>query len=311
MAGSIRESSMTEAIALAAPRTRPWQRRLAELWSIATVPFQSVMGTIGVLVFAFFCVIAVIGPAIAPYDPIQNQYLPNGQLARLVPPHGAHWLGTTYYGLDVLSQLIVGTRVVVIVGLVSAFFIAVIGTNIGIVAGYYGGRVDTVLMRLTDVAFGIPFIPFAVVLVALLSPSLWNIIITISCLMWRTTARVIRSQVLSLRERPFVKAARVAGASDLRIIYLHIFPNVLPMALLYVAFDIAWAVLAEASVSFLGFGDPNRVSWGQMLYLAYLSGSIRQSWWWTVPPGLCLTLFVGAVFLIGRQYETYVNPKLR
>src|SRR5262245_57233032 len=192
--------------------------------------------------------------------------------------------------------MIDGSRIVLIVGTTCAAFIAIIGTNVGLIAGYYGGRVDAALMRITGLAFGIPFIPFAVVLVALLGPSLWNMILTISLLMWRTTARVIRSQVLSLRERAFVKAARIAGASDFRIIYVHIFPNVLPMTLLYVAFDIAWAVLAEASISFLGFGDPNQVSWGQMLYLAYVSGSIRQAWWWTIPPGLALSLFVISVF---------------
>jgi peptide/nickel transport system permease protein len=200
---------------------------------------------------------------------------------------------------------------VLIVGITCASFIAIIGTNVGLIAGYCGGRVDAVLMRITGLAFGIPFIPFAVVLVALLGPSLWNMILTISLLMWRTTARVIRSQVLSLRERAFVKAAKIAGASDLRIIYVHIFPNVLPMTLLYVAFDIAWAVLAEASISFLGFGDPNQVSWGQMLYLAYVSGSIRQAWWWTIPPGLGLSLFVISVFLVGRQYEKLASPRLR
>ena len=165
-------------------------------------------------------------------------------------------------------------------------------------------------MRVTDLAFAVPFLPFAVILVALLQPSLWNIILTISCLMWRTTARVIRSQVLSIKQQTFVKAARVAGASHARIIYLHIFPNVLPMALLYVAFGISWAVLSEASLSFLGFGDSNRMSWGQMLYFAYTSASIRTAWWWTVPPGVCITLFVLSVFLIGRQYERHVNPRL-
>jgi peptide/nickel transport system permease protein len=128
--------------------------------------------------------------------------------------------------------------------------------------------------------------------------------------MWRTAARVIRSQVPSLKQRAFVKASRIAGASDMRIIYLHLFPNVLPMTLLYVAFDIAWAVIAEASISFLGFGDPTQMSWGQMLYLAYLSGSVRQAWWWTIPPGLCLSLFVGSVFLIGREFEKLTNPRL-
>ena len=127
--------------------------------------------------------------------------------------------------------------------------------------------------------------------------------------MWRTSARVIRVQVLSLRERGFVKAAWIAGASDWRILYIHIFPNVLPMVLLYVAFDIAYAVMAEASISFLGFGDPNQISWGQMLYLAYVTGSIRAAWWWTLPPGLAISLFVIAVFLVGRRYERFAGPR--
>jgi peptide/nickel transport system permease protein len=289
-------------------RIRASTRRVVDFLKIA---FESWSGAFGITILALIIAVAALSPWIAPYDPIANQFDAAGQLKRLEPPSAAHWLGTTYYGLDVLSQMIDGSRIVLIVGVTCASFIAVIGTNVGLVAGYYGGRVDATLMRITGLAFGIPFIPFAVVLVALLGPSLWNMILTISLLMWRTTARVIRSQVLSLRERAFVKAAKIAGASDLRIIYVHIFPNVLPMTLLYVAFDIAWAVLAEASISFLGFGDPNQVSWGQMLYLAYVSGSIRQAWWWTIPPGLGLSLFVISVFLVGRQYEKLASPRLR
>jgi len=289
-------------------RIRASTRRVVDFLKIA---FESWSGAFGISVLGFIIVVAALSPWIAPYDPIANHFNAAGQLKRLEPPSAAHWLGTTYYGLDVLSQMIDGSRIVLIVGITCASFIAVIGTNVGLVAGYYGGRVDATLMRITGLAFGIPFIPFAVVLVALLGPSLWNMILTISLLMWRTTARVIRSQVLSLRERAFVKAAKIAGASDLRIIYIHIFPSVLPMTLLYVAFDIAWAVLAEASISFLGFGDPNQVSWGQMLYLAYVSGSIRQAWWWTIPPGLGLSLFVISVFLVGRQYEKLASPRLR
>jgi peptide/nickel transport system permease protein len=275
------------------------------------IAFESWSGAFGITMLGLIIVVAALSPWITPYDPIANHFNAAGQLKRLEPPSAAHWLGTTYYGLDVLSQMIDGSRIVLIVGITCASFIAVIGTNVGLIAGYYGGRIDAALMRITGLAFGIPFIPFAVVLVALLGPSLWNMILTISLLMWRTTARVIRSQVLSLRERAFVKAAKIAGASDVRIIYVHIFPNVLPMTLLYVAFDIAWAVLAEASISFLGFGDPNQVSWGQMLYLAYVSGSIRQAWWWTIPPGLGLSLFVISVFLVGRQYEKLASPRLR
>ena len=281
-----------------------------ERWATLRVVLGSPSGIVGGALFVFFCFLAVAGARIAPHDPMAIHYLPNGKVAQVEPPSRAFWLGTTHYGRDVLSQVIVGSRVAIIVGIISAFFITLIGTNVGLIAGYYGRHVDDVLMRLTDIVFGIPFLPFAVVLVALLRPSIWNIILTISCLLWRTTARVIRSQVLSLRERPFVRAARVAGASDFRIMYVHLLPNVLPMSLLYVAFGVAWAVLAEASLSFLGFGDPRAVSWGQMLYAAYISGSIRHAWWSVVPPGLCITLFTASVFLMGREYERIVNPRL-
>jgi peptide/nickel transport system permease protein len=268
-------------------------------------------GVIGVLILVVFTIVAVVAPLIAPYDPFEIQRLPDGSVAQLVPPSARFWLGTTYYGRDVLSQLLVGTRVAMIVGVVSAFFIAAIGTNIGLISGYFGGWVDTILMRITDVVFGIPFLPFSVILVALLRPSLSNIVLTISCLLWRTTARVIRAQVLSLRERPFIKAAKVTGAGDLRIMYVHLLPNVLPMSLLYVALGIGWAVLAEASLSFLGFGDPSMLSWGEILYQAYLTGSFRSSWWVVVPPGICIALLVASAFMIGREFETVVNPRLR
>jgi peptide/nickel transport system permease protein len=262
------------------------------------------------LLFLFFVVVAVAGPLFLVGDPMRVQYLADGKVARLLTPLEFGPLGTDYYGRDVFAQLVLGARTALIVSLLSTLIMALVGTNIGLVSGYFGGRVDALLMRFTDLAYSVPFLPFAVILVALLKPSLWNIVLTISVLMWRTTARVIRSQVISVRQQTFVKAARVAGASHARIIYHHIFPNVLPLALLYVAFGISYAVLSEASLSFLGFGDPERMSWGQMLYFAYTSASIRTAWWWTVPPGACITLFVLSVFLIGRQFERFVSPKL-
>jgi peptide/nickel transport system permease protein len=272
--------------------------------------FGSLSGKVGAVLFLAFAALAIAAPLLAPYDPLAVNYLAGNKLARLQPPDAQFLLGTTYYGGDVLSQLLIGARVSLVVGLLSAFTIVFVGTNIGLVAGYYGGRVDAVLMRLTDVAFGIPFLPFAVLLVALLRPSIWNIIFAISCLLWRSAARVIRAQVLSLKQRAFIRAALIAGASSWRIIYLHIFPNVLPMALLYVALGVAYAVLAEASLSFLGFGDPNMISWGTMLYDTYLTGSVSRAWWWALPPGLCITLFVISVFLMARDWERVVNPRL-
>jgi len=288
---------------MSAPRGSRWR-------AVSSLLLDTWEGRLGCLLFAFFVFIAVAGSLLVGSEPMRVHYLADGKVARLLTPVEFAPLGTDYYGRDVAAQLVIGARTALIVSLLSTLIMALVGTNIGLAAGYFGGRVDALLMRFTDLAYSVPFLPFAVILVALLGPSLWNIVLTISVLMWRTTARVIRSQVLSVRQQTFVKAARIAGASHARIIYHHIFPNVLPLALLYLAFGISYSVLSEASLAFLGFGDPERMSWGQMLYFAYTSASIRTAWWWTVPPGACITLFVLSVFLIGRQFERYVSPKL-
>jgi len=268
------------------------------------------MGIFGMVILLSFFTTALLANYIMPYDPMEIQYV-DGKLARSLPPNKLYWLGTTHYGRDVLSQVIIGSRIALIVGSLAALFLTFLGTNVGLISGYFGGRIDIILMRITDVAFGIPFLPFCIVLIALVGPSIWNMIIAISILMWRTTARVIRSQVLSLKERPFITAAKVSGAGHLRIMYVHILPNVLPMSFLYVALGIAWATLAEASLSFLGFGDPLTFSWGQMLYYAFLTGSTRSAWWTVLPPGICITLFVISAFMAGQAYEEVVNPRLR
>ncbi len=263
------------------------------------------------ILLLFFLFLAVAGPALAPYPPNESNYLPDGSLARLLPPSEKYFFGTTNMGQDVFSQTIVGARLAIIIGLISAVFIVFIGTNIGLLSGYFGKYVDDFLMRLTDVAYGVPFIPFAIVLVTILGVGTTNIILAITLLMWRTSARVIRSQVLSLKERPFVSAAKVAGAGHFRLLYIHIAPNVFPLALLYMAFGVAWGILAEASLGFLGLGDPESVSWGQMLYFAFRAGAIRTAWWWVVPPGLSIILVVASCYLVGRTFEVLTNPKLR
>ena len=267
-------------------------------------------GAIGVGMLCAFLLLGIFADVLMPYDPMSYQYV-DDKLARSNPPSARFWLGTTHYGRDVLSQLIVGSRVALFLGSTAAVFLSFIGTNIGLVAGYYGGKVDSILMRLTDVAFGIPFLPFAIVLIVIIGPSIWNIIATISILLWRTTARVIRSQVLSIKERPFIMAARVSGAGNFRIMYVHILPNVLPMSFLYIALGIAWATMIEASLSFIGFGDPRMISWGQILYYAFLTGSARSDWWNVLPPGICITLFVISAFMVGQAYEEIINPRLR
>jgi peptide/nickel transport system permease protein len=269
------------------------------------------LSLIGACIFAAFVLMAILAPWIAPYDPTEIQTKADGRVARLEPPSARHWLGTTNLGRDVLSQIVMGSRIALAVGVLAAFLVTLIGTNIALISGYYKGKTDEFLMRFVDIVYALPLEPFVIVLVMILGPQVWNIILGISLFLWRSPARVIRSQVLSLSERPFVKAARMAGAGDLRIIYLHIAPNVLPICFLYVAFTMGWAIMAESAVSFLGFGDPKFQSWGGILHMAFLSGAFRNAWWWAAAPGFCIMLLVLSVFLISHGYEEVVNPKLR
>jgi peptide/nickel transport system permease protein len=181
-----------------------------------------------------------------------------------------------------------------------------------LVAGYFGKRVDQVIMRIVDVVYGVPFLPFAMVLVTVLGGSQWNVIIAISALLWRETCRVVRSQVLTLKERPFVEVAKSAGAGHLRLIFVHLAPNVYPISVLYGVFAVGWAIITEAGLSFLGFGDPHSMSWGKMLHDAYSAQALSQgAWWWIIPPGVAIVLMVMSTYFIAQGIEQVVNPKLR
>jgi peptide/nickel transport system permease protein len=272
---------------------------------------QDKLGMTGIIILVLFCFIAIMAPYIAPHDPMETLTKLDGTVARMEPPSWKYPFGTSRMGRDILSQVVVGTRVGVSVGLLCALMVVFIGTNIGIIAGYYGGTIDDILMRFTDIVYGIPFLPFAVILVALLGPGLSNIILAIVLIAWRSTARVIRSQVLTIKQRAFIEASRVAGASDLRIMYRHIAPNVLPLSFVYGALSMGWAVLTEASISFLGYGDPLLISWGKIIFMCYVAQAITVAWWWVLAPGLAIMLLVISGFFIGRAYEQVVNPRLR
>ena len=272
---------------------------------------HSKLGLIGLAVFGFFVIVALLAPYISPYDPFERSYNAKGALARLEEPSPEHLFGTTLFGRDVLSQVIWGARPALIIGLSTAFAVFVIGVNIGLIAGYYGGWIDNLLMRLTDIIWGVPFLPFIIVVLALLGKGLWLIVLSMVVIMWRTTARVIRSQVLTLRERPFVDAARISGASSLRIIYFEIAPNILPIALVNTVFALAFAIITEAAISFLGFGNPQLISWGTIIYRAFSSQMVARAWWWVVPPGFAIMILVTAVYFMGRAYEEIINPRMR
>ena len=255
------------------------------------------------VVFTVFVLVALFAPALAPYGPFERIRMPGGELARSLPPSLDHPFGTTAYGRDVFSQVIWGTSRTLSVGFVGALVTVLIGVNIGLVAGYRGGRVDAVLMRVTDSAYAIPFLPFAIVLVGILGRSDAVLLLAIAALFWRTTARVVRSQVLTLKEHTFVRAAVVSGAGGARVLYRHVAPNVVSLALLYGVLLVSEAVIAEASLSFLGLAPPNSISWGTIMFDAFTSSDLRSAWWWALFPGLAVTTFVLSTSLLGRAYE--------
>ena len=265
----------------------------------------------GAAIYALFVLAGLLAGWLAQYDPTEILMTDDGQLAASLPPSAAHWLGTTSMGRDIFSQLILGVRPSLFVGVAAAVAVTSIGTAVGLLSGYFGGVVDQALMRLSDIVLGLPFLPFVIVLASLLGPSMQNIVLAVAILLWPNAARVVRAQVLTLMQRGFIDAARVTGAGHLRIILVHLAPNVLPLSLLYGSIAVGWAILTQSSVAFLGFGDSNVISWGYMLQDAYASQALSSGQYvWFIPPGLCIVLVVLAGFFLSRGYENLLFPKL-
>jgi peptide/nickel transport system permease protein len=266
----------------------------------------------GLAIYVLLVIVAVFADQLMTQDPMQILFRANGRVASNQPMGGAYLLGTTSLGRDIFSQLVAGSRSALMVGLTAAICVAAVGTLVGLLAGYFGGRIDALLMRLADVALAIPFLPFVIVLAGFFRANTWNVVIAVALLLWPNTARVIRAQVLTVKERAYVEAARVTGASDMRILFVHVAPNILPLTFLYGSVAIGWAILTEAAVSFVGFGDPSRISWGYMLQDAFVSQALsRGSWNWFLPPGIAIILVVVAGFFLARGAEEVLFPKLR
>lgn len=256
------------------------------------------------LILLGIVILGLLGPEIAPYQFDKTLYADDGSIKRLAEPSMAHPLGTTDTGQDVLSRILVGARPTVITGILGGTMIIGIGMTVGITAGYVGGRVENVLMRLTDFVYGVPLLPFAIVLVALFSVGFIESIVVIGLILWRGNARVLRSQVLQIRERPFILAAKSTGASTPRILLKHILPNVASMAVLFFALGVGYTILIQAGLAFLGVSNPFVPSWGIMIRNAFNSGYMSVAWWWSVPPGVLISLTVLSTFMFGRSYET-------
>ena len=260
-----------------------------------------------------FVLLAVFANLVAPYDPTEP--IPGAKIFE--PPFwmqggNIHWLlGTDFQSRDVLSRLIYGARVSLIVGVAGTIVAGSIGTALGIIAGYLGGWVDQVIMRVTDAWLALPALVFAIFLATMVGPSMWNIVIILGAVYWTRYARVIRGEVLSLREREFVKLAEIAGASSVRVIFRHILPNVMNTTMVLASLTIGVVIIAEASLSFLGVGvPPPEPAWGSMLSDGR-SMLMVGDWWLTIFPGLGIMLVVLATQLLGDWLRVRLDPQLR
>jgi peptide/nickel transport system permease protein len=280
------------------------QRRVSAVRQAPLVP---------AIILGALILVALFADLIAPHDPT----LPVQGATVFAPPFWMEGgsasapLGTDFQGRDILSRLIYGARVSLIVGLMGTLVAGAIGTAMGIVSGYVGGWVDQIIMRVTDAWLALPALVFAIFLAAMIGPSMWNIIFILGAVYWTRYARVIRGEVLTLREREFVKLAEIAGAGKLRVIKRHILPNVMNTATVLASLTVGVVIIAEASLSFLGVGvPPPQPAWGLMLSEARPTLMAGQ-WWLTVFPGLCILLIVLATQLFGDWLRVRLDPQTR
>ncbi len=283
------------------PRKRSrWGQWFADGW----IRFrQNKLSLVGLGLVSVFVFCGLFAPWIAPYEPFA--LVGN----RLTPPSFEHVFGTDHLGRDIFSGVIAGTRTSFEVGFLSTGLSLVIGMLIGAVAGFYGGRVDDLLMRFTEIFQVMPRFFLALVIVALFGANLWGTIFVIGILSWAEIARLVRSEFLTLRERPFVMAARAYGAGDLRIITREVLPNALTAVVVAASLQVPSAIVLEAGLSFIGAGDPNVMSWGRMLNAA--QNYIRQAWWTAAFPGIAITLMALGLAMLADGVNDFLNPRLR
>jgi peptide/nickel transport system permease protein len=264
-------------------------------------------GQVGVAGVAFFAVMALVGVFF--FGTIRTG---SAASSVLQGPSGAHPLGTDQVGRDVLAEIVAGAAVPFVVGIVASLISALVGTTIGIASGFHRGWLGYVLTRVTEIMIVLPALPLIIVLAAIVGQSLQNIILVIGLTSWAVTAELLRAEVLSLRERAYVVRARAVGVSPLKIMRVHVLPQVMPLVIANTVLITAVAILTEATLSFLGLGDPTRMSWGQMLEDAFQAGAAgRGDWAFIVVPGLCIMLLVLSFTLIGHALGDILNPRVQ
>jgi peptide/nickel transport system permease protein len=286
------------------------RRRRAQSWRRGWREFRRHRsGLAGLAVLLLFVGMAVFAPLIADAQGLEVTKATGGVLE---PPSTHYWLGTDDNGRSIVTLLIWGSRISLLVGFLATALSMVIGTLVGLMSGFFEGWPATVLFRLTEWFLVIPFLPLAIVLASVLPRGLLNISLVIGVTSWASTALLIRSQTLSIKERPYLERARVLGSGRWHQMSRHVLPNVMPMVFANTTLTVAIAILSETTLSFLGLGDPTRVSWGSMLDDAFSVGAMTTgAWWFIIPPGVCVVLVVLAFTLIGQALEEVLNPRLQ
>lgn len=278
----------------------PRIRRLGGFWRQFK---RNKAAVLGLAVSLFFLMIALLGPLISPYDPYELV------AERLQEPCFNHPMGTDDLGRDIFSQVLYGARISLLIGFSAAGISVVVGVLVGSISGFSGGKVDDILMRTTELFQTIPRFFLAILLISFFGSSVWNVILAIGILSWPSTARLVRAEFLSLRERQFVEAAKAVGAGNLNIVVDEILPNALSPVIVNGTLQLASAILLEAMLSFLGLGDPNVFSWGTILNNAQLY--LRQAWWMVSFAGIMIAVTVLGLNLVGDGLNDALNPRLK
>ena len=292
--------------------TIAWTRRRRAFQRSWTDYRRDREGVIGLVVLLLFFAVAIFASLIADPENLRAITAEANDNPQWAPPSEFSPLGTDSLGRPIWDQLVYGSQVSLLVGIAATLIAIVIGTAIGVVAGFFGGWTDASLSRLTEWFLVIPFLPLAIVLAAILGPSVRNIILVIGITSWPVTARLIRAQVLTIKQRLYVERSRALGASSAHVMGRHILPNVMPLVIANATLTVPIAILSETTLAFLGLGDPTRISWGSMLEDSFSAGALgREAWWWYLPPGLCVIAVVLAFTMVGRALEGILDPRLR
>lgn len=279
-------------------------RRAARLRTFWHLFAESRMGPIGLAILVIVALVALLAPVIAPEGPFKL-----GAPRLLRPGEEGHLLGTDHLGRDMLAQIVYGARVSLIIGVVAASISLIVGVLVGSVAGYFGGWVDIILSRLTDMFLIIPAFFLIIIVVATLGSGIGYVMVVIGLTAWPASARLMRAQTISLRDRTFVQALRALGESSPRILLRHIIPNGIQPLIANASLDIASAILIEAGLSFIGLGDPNQATWGRMIYDGRTT--ITTAWWVSVLPGIAIIVTVLGFYLVGDGISYVLNPRNR